>query len=100
MSLAETVVIDSRFQGIPEIALGGYVGGLLARESPSAQAVFRRPVPLGRSLQVRELDGREVTLEEGGEVLTRVRPSSVDVRLPAPVAVEASQAASRASPLW
>jgi hypothetical protein len=100
MSLAETVVIDSRFQGIPEIALGGYVGGLLARESPSAQAVFRRPVPLGRSLQVREWDGKEVTLEEGGEVLTRVRPSSVDVRLPAPVAVEASQAASRASPLW
>jgi hypothetical protein len=100
MSLEETVVIDPRFQGIPEVALGGYVGGLLAGESRSAEAAFRRPVPLGRPLRVRGLEGNEVTFLDGDEVLTRVRPSPVEIRVPAPVTSEASRLASGSSPLW
>ncbi len=98
MTPSDAVVIDPRFQGIPQIALGGYVGGLLARELTGAEAVFRRPVPLGRPLHVEQRDGQEMVLLEGEELLTTVRPVRVDVRLPAAVTVEASEVARRAYP--
>jgi hypothetical protein len=94
----ETVVIDPRFQGIPQIALGGYVGGLLAREMTGAEAVFRRPVPFGRALRLEQRGGHETALLEGEEVLTKVRPAQVDVRLPPAVTLEASEVARRAYP--
>jgi len=98
MPLSDTVVIDPRFQGIPQIALGGYIGGLLAGELTGAEAVFRRPVPLGRRLRVEQLGGQETALLEGQELLAKVRPSRVDVRLPPAVTLEASEVARRAYP--
>jgi hypothetical protein len=98
MPPSDAVVIDPRFQGIPQIALGGYVGGLLARELTDAEAVFRRPVPLGRPLRVELRGGQETALLEGEELLTKVQPSHVDVRLPPTVTLEASEAARRAYP--
>jgi hypothetical protein len=98
MSLAEPVVIDPRFQGIPKVALGGYVGGLLAGGLAGAEALFRRPVPLGRPLRVEQREGQETALLEGEELLARVRPSRLDVRFPPAVTLEASEVASRAYP--
>src|SRR5579859_2837696 len=98
MPPSDSVVIDPRFQGIPQIALGGYVGGLLAREWTDAEAVFRRPVPLGRPLRVEQGGGQETVLLEGNELLTKVRPSKVDVRLPPAVTLETSEVARRAYP--
>jgi hypothetical protein len=98
MSLAEEVVIDPRYQGIPQIALGGYVGGLLAGDLTGAEAVFRRPVPLGRPLRVEQRGGQETALREGEELLAKVRPSKVDVRLPPAVTLEASEVAQYAYP--
>lgn len=96
MPPSDAVVIDPRFQGIPQIALGGYVGGLLARELTGAEAVFRRPVPLGRPLHMEQRGGQETALLEGEELLTTVRPVQLDVRLPPAVTLEASEAARRA----
>ena len=92
------VVIDPRFQGIPQIALGGYVGGLRAGGLTGAEAVFRRPVPLGRRLRVEELDGQETALLDGPDLLVKVRPSRVDVRVPPTVTFDESEAARRAYP--
>jgi len=98
MPLGEAVVIDPRFQGIPQVALGGYVGGLLAGELTGAEAVFRRPVPVGRRLRVEGRDNEERTLLDGPELLATIRPVQVEVRLPAPVSLEESEAARRAYP--
>jgi hypothetical protein len=98
MPPSDAVVIDPRFQGIPQIALGGYVGGLLARELTGAEAVFRRPVPLGRPLRMEQRGGQETVLLEGEELLTKVRPAQVDVLLPPAVTLEASEVARRAYP--
>jgi hypothetical protein len=98
MPLAKEVVIDPRFQGIPQIALGGYVGGLLAGDSTGAEARFRRPVPLGRPLRVEQRGDQGTALLEGNELLTEVRPARVDVQLPPAVTLEASDVARRVYP--
>lgn len=98
MPLARAVVIDPRFQGIPQIALGGYVGGLLAGDLTCAEALFRRPVPLGRPLRVEERGDQGTALLEGEALLTEVRPAQLDVQLPPAVTLEASEVARRAYP--
>ena len=98
MSRGDAVVIEPRFQGIPRVALGGYVGGLLAGGSTGAEAIFRRPVPLGRSLRREEQEGGEVALLDGTELLARARPLRVDVPIPGPVTWEDSEAAARRYP--
>lgn len=98
MPLDDSVIIDPRFQGIPKIALGGYVGGRLARRWSSAEAFFRRPVPLGRNLRLEERGGQEVGLLDGDEILARVRPSEVEVRVPPVATLEESEVAMRAYP--
>jgi hypothetical protein len=74
------------------------VGGLLAREWTGAEAVFRRPVPLGRPLRMEPRGGQETVLLEGEELLTKVRPAQVEVQLPPAVTLEASEVARRAYP--
>jgi hypothetical protein len=98
MPLSGSVVIEPRFQGIPKIALGGYVGGFLARELTGAEAVFRRPVPLGQPLRVDRAGGQETALLNGEELLTTVRPAQVDLRVPPALTMEESEAASSAYP--
>ncbi len=98
MPLSDTVVIDPRFQGIPQIALGGYVGGLLAGEWTEAEAVFHRPVPLGRRLRVEGLGGQETALLDGQELLAKARPLRVDVPAPTAVTLEESETARRGYP--
>src|SRR5579864_5905285 len=89
------VVIDSRFNGFPDIALGGYVGGLLARGRPSSEVLLRRPVKIGKQYQtVNNSDGTR-SLQEGDDVLAVVRDSSFDLQPPQPIGLEESKAASQ-----
>lgn len=80
--MSEAIVIDSGYCGPPGSANGGYVAGLLAaRIGGRADVSFRRPVPLGRALQLdREGDGAK--LYNAGELLVEARP--IDLRLPVP----------------
>ncbi len=98
MSRNDVVVIDPRFQGFPQIALGGYVGGLLAGGSMGAEAVFRRPVPLGQNLRREEQSGGETALLDGTELLAKARPLRVDLSPPFPVRFEESETAARGYP--
>jgi hypothetical protein len=67
VSLCVAVEIDERFRGIPGVALGGYVGGLLARELDGGEVTLRRPVPLGKPLR---LLGAEDGTTAGGAILS------------------------------
>ena len=88
------IVIDPRFNGFPDVALGGYVGGVLARGLDSAEVTLRRPVRLGRSYQtVEQPDGTRV-LRDGENVLAEARQSTVDLDVQQPVGIEASMAAA------
>ncbi len=97
MAPSRTIEIDDRFQGIPGIALGGYVGGLLARGATSAEVTLRRPVTTGRLLRMDEAVDGTSTLLDGDEVLASARPVRVGLDVPAPVAWEESVAASSRS---
>jgi hypothetical protein len=89
-----TIVIDPRFNGFPEVALGGYVGGILARGRTKAEVILRRPVKVGKPCQtVAEPDGTE-TLREGNDVLAVVRDASVGLEPMRPVGLQASKVAA------
>jgi hypothetical protein len=98
MTSEESIVIEPRFQGIPQVALGGYVGGRLARDLAEAEALFRRPVPVGRPLRVEARGSGETALLDGPELLAKVGPARVDIRLPDVVTREESEVAQRAYP--
>lgn len=88
--MSEAIVIDERYCGAPGLANDGYVAGLLAKRiGVSADASFRRPVPLGRELQI-DRTGDGVSLYAAGERLVEVR--RIDLRLPVPAAPSLAQA--------
>ena len=89
------VAIESRFRGLPGIALGGYVGGLLAGER-TAEVRFQRPAPVGRPLRIETRGDGTTALLDGPDCLALSRPADVDLEVPALVAPEAAQAAAAA----
>jgi hypothetical protein len=92
--LSEPIVIDSRYCGAPGSANGGYVAGLLAaRIGRPADASFRRPVPLGRELQL-DCDGDGAKLFGAGELLVEAKPIDLHVLVPAPPSLAEADAAS------
>lgn len=98
MSLSVAVEIDERFRGIPGVALGGYVGGLLARELDGGEVTLRRPVPLGKPLRLVASEDGTTALMEGDETLASVRPlARLELTVPGPVTAEEALAASRRS---
>jgi hypothetical protein len=89
------IVIDPRFNGFPDIALGGYVGGVLASGRPSSEVILRRPVKIGKPYEiVANPDGTQ-SLQEGNEILAIARDASIDLKVPQPIGLEESRVASR-----
>lgn len=89
-----TVVIDPRFNGFQDIALGGYVGGILARGHPKAEVSLRRPVRLGKQYQAVAGPGGSLALQDGDDILAVSRDATVDLEAPPPVALDESKAAA------
>ncbi len=92
-----SVVIDSRFQGLKDIALGGYVGGVLAG-GRAAEVRFLRPAPVGRPLQVGDRADGTTALLDGKNLLALAQPADVDLDVPAPVTAEEAAAATQSYP--
>jgi hypothetical protein len=97
-SVADPIVIDSRFNGPPDSANGGYTCGLLAAaiDGP-AEVTLRQPPPLERELRIARDggdgdDGRVLLLDGDGLVAeaTAVRP---DWSVPEPVSLDEARAA-------
>jgi hypothetical protein len=98
VSLSVAIEIDERFRGIPGVALGGYVGGLLARELDGGEVTLRRPVPLGKPLRLVGSEDGTTALMDGDETLASVRPlARLELTVPGPVTAEEALAASRRS---
>ena len=89
-----TIVIDPRFNGFPDVALGGYVGGVLSRGRAKAEVVLRRPVRLAKQYQTVAMPDGVEALQEGNDVLAVARDASVDLEVPQSVGLEASKIAS------
>lgn len=80
--VSETIVIDPRYCGPPDCGNGGYVGGLLAsRLGRPADVAFRRPVPLGKPLQL-DREGDALRLYDAGDLRAEAQP--VELRIPVP----------------
>lgn len=98
MSPSGLVEIDERFRGIPGVALGGYVGGLLARGQDGAEVTLRRPVPLGKPLRFEASEDGATALLDGDETLASARPQPrLELDVPSAVTPEETLAASRRS---
>ena len=96
--MANTVVIDRRFNGPPDSANGGYTCGLLARaiDGP-AEVTLRKPPPLERELRVAR-DGERRLLLDGEELVAEAGAVAPDWEVPEPVAIEDARAAVPGSP--
>jgi hypothetical protein len=104
--VADSVVIDARFNGPPDSGNGGYTCGLLAGfvEGP-AQVTLRRPPPLGEPLAVvRDGNGggergAAVRLLDGDELVAEAEPAASDPagRPPRFVPVDEARAAIEGS---
>lgn len=90
--------IEDRYSGLPGLAQGGYVGGLLAEEFGTAtvEVRLRRPVPTGRPLTVAPSEEGGVELRDAGASLAVGRPTELDADVPAPPSpAQATAAAGR-----
>jgi hypothetical protein len=91
----DSIVIDSRFNGPPDSANGGYTCGLLAAaiEGP-AEVTLRQPPPLERELHVSRDDGDgRVLLFDGDGLVAEGAPVQPDWPVPDAVALEEARGA-------
>lgn len=92
------IAIEPRFNGFQDIALGGYVGGVLASGHGKAEVALRRPVLVGKAYQMAtEPDGSR-TLRDGDNLLAVSSDVSVDLDMPSPVRFDDAEAASERYP--
>ena len=91
----QLVVIDHRHEGMPGIAHGGYLGGVLsaALGGGAAEVRLRRPVPAGRPLTLDASPGA-AELRDGETVLARGRPAELDLDVPLPASFAEAEAAA------
>ena len=73
-----TMTVDPSIFGLPGIAFGGYLAGVLAvaaRSQRSTKVTFLAPAPLGRALAVQPA-GEQTMLREGDTLLARLEPGT------------------------
>jgi hypothetical protein len=91
------VVIDRRFDGMPEIAHGGYLAGVLAATlgEASAEIRLRRPVPTDRRLSLARAEAEVVELRDGEVLLAEGAPAELSLDVPLPVTLAEAERSSR-----
>ena len=92
----ESTVIENRFRGLPDLAHGGYVAGVMATALGAAEAEvrLRRPVRPGRMLDIAHTGADAVELREGDTVLARATHTELSLDVPAPVTRSDAELAS------
>jgi hypothetical protein len=89
----ETVVLEERFQGFTDGALGGYAAGMLARSIDGpAEVNLRSLPPIGRELELREAGG-SLELLDGETLVAEGSAAELELQLPEPPELEAAEAA-------
>lgn len=90
-----TVVFEPRFEGIPEVAHGGYLAGLMAKAlgADGVEVRLRRPAATGRRLSL-ERGERGAELRDGETVLAVAAPAAPEIAVPPAVSAAEARAAS------
>ena len=86
------ITFPRHYRGPLTSANGGYACGRLAAfvAAEDVEVTLRLPPPLDRPLAV-ERDGDGARLVDGAALVAEARPSSVEVRAPAPVSIEVAE---------
>jgi hypothetical protein len=94
------LVIDGAYAGLPELAHGGFVAGLLTARlaTDSSRVRLRRPVPSGRALHLERPAAGHVELHDRSGLLADGVSADVLLEIPQPVPPDEAQAASRRFP--
>ena len=95
-----TTQIDSRYNGPPASANGGYACGMLGTLLDDvAEVTLRSPPPLDTPLSLVELaEGWDAYHQE--TLIAQVRPGTIDIDIPKPVSIELATEASRGYPAY
>lgn len=91
----QTLVFEHRFQGLPEVAHGGYLAGLMANAlgADGVKVKLRRPAATGRRLHLEPCEhGAE--LRDGETVLAVATPAAPAIAMPPAVSAAEAEAAS------
>jgi hypothetical protein len=93
------ITVDSRFNGLPGIALGGYSSGLIATafNARAVEVKLRRPVPIGRELELVHT-AAGIDLRDGETVLATGAATRVAIEAPQAPTLAQATAASRRFP--
>lgn len=97
---ALTVAIDARFTGIPGVAHGGYLAGVLAGALGAASSTvrLRRPVPTARALRLDRVAADRVELRDGEDLLAEGTSAVFALDVPRPVSLAEAEAVARRAP--
>jgi hypothetical protein len=98
MAMGKRIVIDGCYCGPAGTGNGGYVGGLLANHlnlGGGVEATFRRPIPLGRELQLERDAARAIRLFDKEDLIAEASPSSVTLSIPRPPTLAEAEDATR-----
>ncbi|HEX5608923.1 MAG TPA: hotdog fold domain-containing protein [Solirubrobacterales bacterium] len=96
LTAPQTTLIEDRFQGIPDVAHGGYVAGALAAalDTDSVEVQLRRPIPTGCPLDLK-FDGETLELRDGEALLARASRTALQIETPSPVSFAEAEMAAR-----
>jgi hypothetical protein len=94
------LLIDPAYAGLPELAHGGYVAGLLTATlaTDGSRVRLRRPVPPGRALRLERPDPGLVELHDDTGLLADAVAADVLLEVPEPVVPAEALAASQLFP--
>lgn len=96
--MSRTLVLESRFNGPPGSANGGYACGRIAQHlagDGEAEVTLRLPPPLDTPLAIADADGRLTVRDEGGRLVAEAEAVELELELPAVVAFAEAADASR-----
>jgi hypothetical protein len=96
----QDLLFDPRFSGLPGLAQGGYVGGVMSEMlgSPGASVRLRRPVAVSTPLSIERAGDGRVELRDGEALLAEATAAELSLDVPEPPGFEEALAASAEFP--
>ena len=90
------IIFDHRFEGPPNITLGGYLCGVMAvhLDCDAVEVSMRNPTPMGKPLTLDTGTPDLVRMFDGDILLNEARPAELDLELPDPITLEEARKAS------
>jgi len=90
------IVIEWRYEGPPNIAHGGYTGGVMAEclDGETVEVTMRKPTPMDKPLILDASRPDVVLLYDGDTLLNEARPAELELDLPEVISLDQARKAS------